>query len=60
MIKEMSWIKVKSLNKRRLREGFIKYQQALEQDEIDRRNMGSGLPKGWRSRIFRVQIPSPN
>jgi hypothetical protein len=49
----MGWVKRKSSNKKRLKEGCLKYQQALEQDEIDRRNKGSGLPKDWRSRIFR-------
>jgi len=28
--------------------------QALEQDEKDRRGCGTGLPKDWRNRIFKL------
>ena len=39
--------------KQRVHEGFVKFKEALEQDEREARERGSGLPKDWRNRIFK-------
>lgn len=43
----------KKLNSTRLKEGLRKYKQALDQDEKKAAARGSGLPKDWRSRVFK-------
>jgi len=37
----------------RLKEGIEKFREALEQDAKEAAARGSGLPKDWRSRIFK-------
>ena len=37
----------------RLKEGIEKFREALEQDAKEATARGSGLPKDWRSRIFK-------
>ena len=39
---------------KRLKEGIAKFRQALEEDEKERRERGSGLPSDWGNRIFKA------
>jgi len=43
----------KEKNIQRLKEGLGKFQQALEQDAKEATERGTGLPKNWRSKIFK-------
>ena len=40
--------------RKRLKEGIRAFRQALEEDEIEEKRKGSGLPEDWQSRIIRI------
>ncbi len=52
-VNNIDWKKRKEKREKRLKENFVQFREALEQDAKESAARGSGLPKDWRNRILK-------